>query len=274
MALSFAEWYKQYAQKNGLTLSPEIQSALNNNTLTDPTYETRHKNLSLKLGTTGDDYNSNRNTAAQTARTSAYDAGLSDETSVLEDQRTAGDTNLGTRDAVTYKIKMGPDGRAYRQAYLNTAASFSARKWGGSDEQATQWKARQDLNAARDKITTGLTTDQSTSLTNQGREEQDVMGDMATNASDYAKWRVGATPAAPATSGSGGGGSGGGTPDPTPPAAAPDRYRGVAVGGVLGKYDGSSPNTKTLDTAWGAGNYKIKNVGTAKAPKYQVIRTR
>lgn len=271
MALSFAEWYRQYAASRGQALSPEVQNLLNNNTLTNPQYETGFSNLMSDMGRIGRAGNDNRNTLAQTARTNAYNAGLSDETEVQQDQRTAGNPVLGTQEAITYKIKMGPDGRAYRQAYLNTASNFSARRWGGSDEKATQWKARQDLNAARDKITGDLQGDMTTSLGKQGDDERGVERQLQTLSGEYLADKVKNAPQAPSTGSGGGGGDGGGggggAPAPPPPR---DPFRGIAVGGILGRYD-ASPNDTKLRNAYGAGNYTVKRAGNGK---FVVVRTR
>jgi hypothetical protein len=271
MALSFSDWYKAYAAKNGVPLSDAVQGLLNNNTLTDPTYELNHQRLIGQLGGVAGTYNTAREGAAQGARTSAWNQGLSDETQVEQDGATVkGDAAIGTGDSMSYKIKMGPDGKAYRQAYLNTGAQFGARRWGGSDERGAQWKARQDLNAQRDTLTTGLTAKQGELTTEQGQKEGGVITDLSKNAGDYSGWQIQNAPAAP-KDGSGAGAS----EDPAgdAPTAAPDRYKGIAVGGVLGTYN-KAPNTDTLNKAWLKGSYKVVNKGTAKAPKYQVIRTR
>ena len=267
MALSYADWYKAYAAKSGVALPAGYDDAA----FTNPTYELNHQRLMGQLGGYAGTYNTARQGAAQEARTSAYDQGLSDETNVEQSGATvAGDPTLGTGDSMSYKITMGPDGRAYRQAYLNTGAQFGARRWGGSDEQGAQWKARQDLNAGRDRLTTGLGTKQGGLTADQGKAEGGTITDLSSNAGDYSSWKVKTAADAKAPAG------GSDAPDPgTPdaPAAAVDKYRGIGIGGVLGTY-GQAPNTDTLNKRWDKGSYKVVNKGTAKAPRYVVTRTK
>lgn len=256
----------------GAVLSDPVLAQLANN-VTNPQYETDFRNLLTRLNTIGKTANSDRETLANRARTSAFDQGLSDETSVEELKRVAGDATLGTADAVTYKIKMGPDGRAYRQAYLNTGANFGARNWtGGSEEKAAQWKARQDLNSARDTLTDNLSTSQNASVIKQGTDEGDTMGDIAKNVTDYGAWKVEKTPQSPsggATGGSGSSDAGGDTQGASP--AAKDPFRGIAVNGILGRY-AKAPDTKVLDSAYKPGNYKVVKRGGNKG--YVVVRTK
>lgn len=273
MALSFQDWYRAYANQPGMggsAVSDPVLAQLANN-VTNPQYETNFQALLTKLGGIGSMANADREKSANTARRTAWDRGLSDETQVEQAGTKAGNAGLGTADAITYKIKMGPDGRAYRQAYLNTGASFGARGWGGSEEKAAQWKARQDLNTARNDLTDGLSSEQNQSVIKQGTDEGDVIGDISKTVTDYGQWKVDKMPQSPNMGGSGAGGgdagAGGGTPAAPP---APDRFRGIAVGGVLGKYD-AKPNTKTLDAAYLPGNYKINKAGNGK---YVVTRLR
>ena len=275
MALSFADWYKAYAAQNGVPLSSQVQSLLNNNAYTDPAYELNHQRFMGQLGGIARDYNNAREGAAQSARTSAWNQGLSDETQVQQNGPAVnGNAALGTGDAVSYKIKMGPDGKAYRQAYLNTGAQFGARRWGGSDEQATQWKARQDLNAQRDALTTGLTTKQSELTTEQGQKEGSVITDLGKNASDYTGEMVKNAPSSPKTEPAAGGSDPAGDPAASPTAGI--NFGNVKVGGVLGTY-AMDPNRDTLKK-WGEGNYKVVYGSQVKngkrVPKFTVIRTR
>jgi hypothetical protein len=279
MAISFSDWYKAYANQPGMggtSLSDPVLERLSKN-LTNPGFESNFQSLLTRLGNVGTSANSKRNLMANETKTAAFDRGLSDETSVEELDRRAGNAGLGTKDAVTYKIKMGPDGRAYRQAYLNTSANFGARGWGGSEEKASQWRARQDLNTQRDSLTNNLTTGQNDSILNQGRDEGDVIDGLAKNVTDYAEWKVDPKnmPQSPG-GGDGGSGSGGGTPDPNSgqPAApaATDYFRGIAVGGTLGTY-AFDPKRSTLNNVYrvkGGGDYKVVKRGN----KYVVIRTK
>ena len=275
MALSFSDWYRAYANQPGMggsAVSDPILEQLARN-VTNPAYETAFQTLLTKLGNVGRNASGSRAKMAEDARTAAFTQGLSDETETLQDRRVAGNASLGTSDAITYKIKMGPDGRAYRQAFLNTSSNFGARGWGGSEEKAAQWRARQDLNTARDTITTGLAGDQNQSLLKQGTDEGDVMGDLSKNVTDYGAWKVDKMPQSPGSGTSSPSNPGSGTPAPDPApaaAAAPDKFRGVKVGGILGTY-GKSPVDKTLAGAYGAGNYKVKKAGNGK---FVVVRTR
>lgn len=274
MALSFQDWYRAYANQpnmGGAAVSDPVLNQLGLN-VTNPAFETDFQRLLTKLGGVGSQANSDREGYANTARTAANTQGLSDETQVLEDKRTAGNAALGTSDAVTYKVKLGPDGRAYRQAYLTTSANYGARGWGGSEEAASQWRARQDLNSARDNITDGLTGQQNTSVVQQGKDESSVMGDISKNVTDYGTWKVGNMPQSPNMGGGTSGGTSGGDQPGQQAAAppAPDKFRGIGVNGILGKYD-TNPNADTLNRAYGAGNYKINKAGNGK---FVVVRTR
>lgn len=271
MALSFQDWYKAYANQAGAgSVADPVLQQLNLN-VTNPAFETDFQRLLARIGTIGTSANASREGLANDTRRAANQQGLSDETQVLEDSRKAGNASLGTADAITYKVKLGPDGRAYRQAYLNTSASFGARGWGGSQEKAAQWKARQDLNTARDNLTDDLSTGQNKSLITQGTDEGNAMGDLSKAVTDYGTWKVNNMPQSP-NMGSGTNTGGGGGEQPSQPAApaAPDRFRGIQVGGVLGTY-GSSPNERTLRNAYGAGNYRINRAGNGR---FVVVRTR
>lgn len=219
MAISFQEWYNQYANLPGATqIAPNILAALSNN-VTNPSYEIGFGNLRTQLGQIGSSYNTGRNTLAQSTRSAANVAGLSDRTDVEEASRTAGNDVLGTTGAVTYKVRMGPDGRAYRQAFLSTGANVGSRSWGGSDDKAGQWSARQALNTQKSRMLDDFTTKQNQSVLDQGRDETGKIGEIATNISDYGQWKIGATPNSPSGLDAAGGG---GASDAPPADDGPD----------------------------------------------------
>jgi hypothetical protein len=122
-------------------------------------------------------YNSQRNTAATNSRAGLLDAGFFDNIDISSEEgaRTGKSATFETYDIdgqpggqqgrrvvtaddpqyegnVTYKFKYGPDGRLYRQAYMNTANSFASRGvYSSSLVGDTNRRNLQSMDASRDQ---------------------------------------------------------------------------------------------------------------------------
>jgi len=259
MALNYYEWLIANTKDPALKAAYQSQQATSPST--NPLYEGRWAGIMAKLGQLSGNWNTKRQTNATNASLFAKESGLSDETSVAESARTAGDATLGTGDSVSYKIVMGPDGKAYRQAYMSQQANVGARNWGGSEDTSRQWQARQDLNAQRDKLTTGLGTDQAGTVINQGTELTGLTDQAQGIAGDYGGWKVDTAAAAKAVADAAAGGGGGGDDAP------------AALKTTIYKY-AKTPSKKTLTDRFGATGYTLAKRGGGKKTGYTVKVTR
>lgn len=263
MAINYAQWFAQYA--NSLGLTPEQLQQLQTN-VTDPTQEYKFERLLGDINTIGSDANARRERLAQDVRSNAYNSGLADYSTVSEANRVAGRAALNQADRVTYKIVMGPDGRAYRQAFLNNAAAVGRRSWGGSDDKASQWSSKQALNTERAKLQDAFSTSQNDTLTKQGEDERGVQDSLLTGVMDYGKWKVQNMPQSPA--GQAAEAAPGDAPSPDAPAAPAARSFVWE-----GQHDPrkSKKGTATLNSRYKAGKWVVKRRGPNAKSKYVVV---
>lgn len=268
MAVSYADWFAQYA--NTLGLAPETLQQLQSN-VTDPGKEYALMQLLNGAGgmnEIGTQANSARERLAQGVRTNAYDAGLSDYSTVSTDKTVAGNRALNEADRVTYKVVMGPDGRAYRQAFLNNAAAVGRRSWGGSDDRSTQWTSRQALNANRAKLQDNFTTSQNDTITQQGADERAKRGEFEKGIIDYGKWKIDNMPQSPAGQPAAAAPGAAPAPDAAPPAAAASRPFVWE-----GQHDPRkhAKASATLNKKYGAGMWTVKRRGPNAKSKFVVV---
>jgi hypothetical protein len=249
--MSYYDWL--IANTSDPAIRAQYQAQHDANPLTNPLYESQFGGYLTQLGQLAGTYNTAREGAANISALSAKNSGLSDTTSVLTDQTVAGNDTLGTKPSMTYKIVMGPDGRAYRQAFMSVGAQVGARNWGGSEDVSRNWSARQDLNAQRTKLGTDLTTEQSRLTGEQGKEQTGITTNMNNLIGNYGKWKIDNAAAS------------------TQPSGANDDAGAPAAPTTTSFYRyGAKPNTSKFDQDYGAGNWKVGSRGKGKDKKFIV----
>ena len=141
---------------------------------------------------------------------------------------------------VTYKLKYGPDGRLYRQAYVRTADTFAARGvYSSSLLNDAKGQSRQSLDTARDQSIRNYNNTVDTIAGNQTNDTTSLNTGITTGNAGYTQWtgqNDAVLPGAPAASTSSSDPSGTNnvvTPPPatsTPPAGNLGSWQASAVG--------------------------------------------
>lgn len=92
---------------------------------------------------------------------------------------------------ITYKLKLGPDGRLYRQAYMKVADTMAARGvYSSSLISDTNRQNQQNLDAARDSITRGYDNQVFQLGQQQGEQTRDINQQIQEGRLNYAQYQA------------------------------------------------------------------------------------
>jgi hypothetical protein len=90
---------------------------------------------------------------------------------------------------ITYKLKYGPDGRLYRQAYTRAADTFAARGvYSSSLLRDSQGQSRQSLDTARDQSIRNYNNTVNQIASNQSDDTTSINRQIGTENTGYTQW--------------------------------------------------------------------------------------